>query len=83
MVSPTVAFIEMGADSLKSVPDYIAKSQRKELGEFGNTRAQAIGASALNEDFAIGYYLGLATARAMISTNPELLIKPGLINSIL
>lgn len=71
MISPSVMFIEMGADLLKSVPDFIAASQRKELQSFGEVRVQQqIGASGLTLDFQKGYELGLATARAVIAMSP-------------
>jgi hypothetical protein len=70
MISPSVMFIEMGADGLKTVPDWLSNAQRKELHSFGDVRAQALGATGLSEDFQKGYELGLATARAVIATSP-------------
>lgn len=69
MVAPAVIFIEMGADGLFSVSEFIRDSQLKELRSFGDVRAQMIGASGLSEDFKRGYELGLATARAVIATS--------------
>lgn len=82
MISPAVMFIEMGADGLKSVPEWLAKSQLKELKSFGDVRAIQIGATGLSEDFQKGYELGLATARAVISMSPAA-IKGGEPDNIL
>lgn len=62
-------FIEMGADMLKSVPEWIQQSQRKELHVFGDARAQTLGASGVSNDFQIGYELGLETMRAVLRGN--------------
>lgn len=67
MTSPSVMFIEMAADRLKTVPDWLALSQRKELQTFGDYRAKAIGATGVSDDFIRGYELGLSTARVIIS----------------
>ena len=44
-----------------------AAAQVKELAEFGDARARELGASGLTKDFTLGYELGLATARALLS----------------
>lgn len=70
MISPSVMFIEMGIDILKSLPDWLVQSQRKELATMGDYRARQVGASGVTEDFTRGYELGLATARAVIAMSP-------------
>lgn len=57
-------YIEMGADELKATGT--SPEEIKELEEFGDQRAIALGATGLSTDFRIGYELGLATARAWI-----------------
>lgn len=69
MQSPSVMFIEMAAAMLKDVPVFIQQSQRKELRSFGDTRAKAIGASGISDDFRVGYELGLQTARVLLMGN--------------
>jgi hypothetical protein len=75
MIAPNAETIEMAADNLKSVPDFIQKSQIQELQSFGDVRAQGIGASGLTEDFKVGYALGLQTARMILATSAVLAIK--------
>jgi len=70
MLSPAAMFIEMGADGLKSLPAWLAESQRMELRSFGDVRAQQLGATGLSDDLVKGYELGLATARALIASSP-------------
>ena len=65
MLSPPVMMIEMAADSLKDVPEWLQDSQRRELYSFGPGRASKLGAT-LSDDFRIGYELGLATARTIL-----------------
>jgi hypothetical protein len=62
----------MGADGIKSLPPAIAVAQQNELSSFGDASAQALGASGVNEDFRLGYTLGLATARAVLATSAVL-----------
>lgn len=69
MISPSVMFIEMGQDHLKSLPDWLKESQQKELTSFGDYRAREVGATGLSDDFRKGYELGLSTARAIIATS--------------
>lgn len=70
MVIPGVGVIEEAADSLTRVAQSIREWQRKQLGSFGASRAQSIGASGLSEDFQVGYELGLETARVLLSGSP-------------
>lgn len=75
MLSPAVMFIEGAIESLKTVPDFIAKSQRDELNSLGPVRAQAAGATGLTDDFAAGYMLGLQTARTVLQGSAVLAMK--------
>jgi hypothetical protein len=72
MQIPSAMFIESAADSLKAGKTAGHDDQQRELSEFGDVRAQAIGASGLSNDFRRGYELGLETAREMIFTNVAL-----------
>jgi hypothetical protein len=74
MISPAAMFIEIGADSIRNVPSFIALSQLKELHAFGEEKAKVIGASGLTDDFMKGYELGLATARAVIARSPAAML---------
>jgi hypothetical protein len=74
MQAPSSGLIEMGADLLKSVPEFIATDQLKELSSFGDDRAKAIGASGVSPDFQKGYELGLATARTVLSNDISLIL---------
>jgi hypothetical protein len=67
MQAPNAEQIEMAADNLNSVPQFIQESQLKELNSFGDHRAKLIGASGLSVDFQKGYQLGLRVARVVIS----------------
>ena len=67
MIVPSVMFIEMGLDGLKQTPDWIKADQLKELESLGDERIQQAGASWFTSDFQVGYQLGLATARTVIS----------------
>jgi len=76
MLSPNAENIETASDQLKGkqIPDFISKSQLKELGSYGDVRAQSLGASGLSKDFQAGYELGLQTARVVISQSVTLVI---------
>ena len=76
MLSPPVMMIEMAADSLKDVPEWLQDSQRRELYSFGPGRASKLGAT-LSDDFRIGYELGLATARTILSQAAGLPLHQG------
>lgn len=67
MIAPPAEFIEAAADSLAKMDALTAAAQARELGSFGDARAQAIGASGLTPDLETGYALGLAVARFVIS----------------
>jgi hypothetical protein len=69
MVVPAAMFIEIAADSLKSVPEWIAEAQRKEMQSFGAARAIAIGATGLSPDFMLGCELGYAVMRVLLAGN--------------
>jgi len=64
-------FIETAAESLGGLQAWVREDQQKELGSFGDARAQQLGASGLSADFRKGYELGLQTARILLSTMPE------------
>lgn len=79
MLSPAVMFIEQAIGNLKDIPEFIAKSQAKELNSLGDKRAEKAGASGLTDDFLAGYVLGLQTARVILAGSPLLAlahIKP-------
>lgn len=74
MVSPAAMYIECAADALVTCqapcpPDWLRKSQMKELTSFGDVRAQALGATGLSDDFRKGYELGLTTMRVLLMGN--------------
>ena len=75
MLSPAVMFIEMAAEGIKKVPEWIRESQQKELSSFGDGRAQQIGATGLTDDFRKGYELGLQTARSVLAMSGTLITK--------
>lgn len=75
MQSPAVMFIESAAETLKDVPDWLRKSQLKELESFGDERAQRLGATGVSADFQKGYELGLQTARTIIAGSPTVRLK--------
>jgi hypothetical protein len=75
MQSPAAMFIESAADSLKTVSKWLRESQLKELQSFGDTRAQALGATGVTPDFQKGYELGLQTARTIIAGSPAIMLK--------
>ena len=80
MLAPSVMMIEIAIDAYfkhtENMPDFIKKSQLKELHALGDERAQEIGATGLSNDLNKGYELGLATARIIIQGSVAL-IKAG------
>lgn len=80
MQAPSVMFIEAGADTYlkrgnSNMPPWLRDSQRQELQSFGDQRAKDLGATGLSADFQIGYELGLATARTMLTLSVVLAQK--------
>lgn len=69
---PAVMFLEMAADMLPKVAQAVRDDQQQELTEFGDVRAQGLGATGLSKDMRIGYELGLQVARVMLFGNVEL-----------
>ena len=63
--------IEMAADELNSVNEFLKTSQQKELHSFGDERAKLLGASGISNDFSTGYALGLQVARKIIQASTE------------
>lgn len=74
MQAPNAEQIEMAADNLESVPQFVRESQLKELNSFGSHRAELMGASGLSVDFQKGYELGLRVARVVISQSMAVVI---------
>lgn len=74
MQAPPAMNIEMAADSMKNLNEFVRESQMKELNSFGDARAQAIGATGLSEDFKKGYELGLQTARSVLLMSGTLVV---------
>jgi hypothetical protein len=69
---PSVSFIEMAIDSLKTLPEDVRNQQTNELVMLGPERVDRLGAH-LGDDFEKGYELGIQTMRIMI-----LLMAPGM-----
>ena len=74
MQAPNTEQIEMAADNLNSVPDWIQEAQLKELHSFGDHRAQLMGASGVSIDFQKGYELGLRVARIVIAQSMTVVV---------
>lgn len=64
MQAPNAEQIEMAADNLESVPQWLRESQLKELDSFGS----------VSVDFQKGYELGLRVARVVISQSMAVII---------
>jgi hypothetical protein len=71
---PPAEAIEGAIDNLKAVPAWIAKDQRGELtSAVGEDAAKKLGITfPLTADMEIGYDLGLAVARRMVTSSVAL-----------
>lgn len=72
MQAPNADQIEIAADQLKTVDRGMMNSQIKELREFGDVRASAVGAHGCSPDFVLGYVLALQTARVVLAQSVAL-----------
>ena len=77
MIVPAAMNIESAVDSFKTVPEWVAKDQLKELhSAIGADTAKRMGIQyPLTLEFAAGYQLGIQTARAIIAGSVEVLTK--------
>lgn len=75
MQIPAAMFIESAADALQKLNPAARLDQQRELQSFGAARAQALGASGLSADLALGYELGLQTARTVLAGSAVLIMK--------
>lgn len=67
------ALASMKANMQRSILAY--EDQRRQLEEFGDARAQTLGASGISTDLKIGYALGLETARVMLAMNAQIKLQ--------
>lgn len=73
--SPAAMFIEAAATSFHQADLIMLDSQQKELTAFGDERVRELGVKGLNNDFRMGYALGLQTARMIMAGSPALRLK--------
>lgn len=76
-MSPNAEDIERACDDLKSLSDFMKKSQMKELtSAMGASTLEKLGSTfPLTEDFRKGYELGLQTCRIVLRGSTALILK--------